>query len=497
MADPTNTNKTIIPDFLVSDAAIAEIQDDKLPKKKDGPLFTVARPQDLLPYLDELEEIFMKRKTTNDDAKIVIAISYMDYQTKKLHYDIAKEARGNWVNFERSLKDCYPESVESGFGSLDTLDRIIAKYKYIALGQLERVRNYVREFKLEADKLMATEVATAGDPHAKIEPLLSNKAAVEAFLSAFHEEFRVTLTRIMPPPPPGRRMEDAYPISTYYEKAKENATMHVAMTGFRDPASRVTSTVVPTTTIVTTPASARYIPDQVTVKQEGDELSHKVMATLDRVETVLRTVVVPQSYSQGYPQQNPPSNGYDSNGQSGGHAFNSNAGPSRQQPRPNRDFDRPREYDRTRFENNRPRPSNFGRCFFCNSTEHMAYNCELQTEYQKVRRWIKKDDDGMFILRDGTLAPAGDENESRKAKIDKIAKERGWEKPTVKSVNFAGDDLYEDPFRVATNTAITVEDMMMQFALMKDSWDGMQAQLARFQKPDEDEGDSNDSQQGN
>ncbi|KAF5373707.1 hypothetical protein D9758_001006 [Tetrapyrgos nigripes] len=405
-------NNTTIPNFKVTNEVLRQVQDDKLPKRKDGPYFTVDRAPDLMKFLDELEELFQNRKVTEADAKILIAVKYMEYETKKLHYDLAVE---------------------------------LNKYRLIPLGQHEKVLKFTREFKLEANKLM-------GD-----EPILSNAEAVALYMMAFADEFIMSMRTVMPRPSEKRRIEDPYPIDTIYEVAIYTASFQLATAfglgmnpltmgatnpeqlggraslnplSWSQPSAKVT--VGESSRTITYPAN------RTGIKLEGDELSSRLLATMDKNEATLKELNTHLSSgvlaslakalvnNQGSTPRAIGSGGYNSNHQ-----------------------------DRHRFE---PRSRDF-KCYFCGSPEHGVQDCPIQDEYINMRKWIRKDSNtGKFVLKDGTPAPLGDDRESHAVKVERIAKARGWDVAITKAVMFMTEEEYEDAY--AKPMDYSVNDLM-------------------------------------
>ena len=96
-----------------------------------------------------------------------------------------------------------------------------------------------------------------------------------------------------------------------------------------------------------------------------------------------------------------------------------------------------------------PRPSNrFNKptnetCYFCNDLNHRQTECPHLKEFLK-REWVVPRNDGTsrIMMKDGGYIPQGDPRESRKEKIERIAKEKGWDKPT--QVMFYEEDTSPD-----------------------------------------------------
>ncbi|THU77214.1 hypothetical protein K435DRAFT_613941, partial [Dendrothele bispora CBS 962.96] len=179
----------------------SQAQSDKLPKRyKVPPIFDAAQPGTLTKYLDELEEIFEVAGVEKEDAKIILALKYMEWATRKIHEGLATECQGDYAKFKEEMKKAYPESVDNGRGSVKRLKDIVNRHRIIPLNQRERFLRYVREFQLELTKLQKP-------PYA-----ISNGEAVKLFLKGLDKEFLRAITLLLPAAAEDRRVEDPYDI---------------------------------------------------------------------------------------------------------------------------------------------------------------------------------------------------------------------------------------------------------------------------------------------
>jgi hypothetical protein len=182
------TFTTNIPNFALSEEAAKQVLNDKLPKCfKITPTFDAREPSMLTKYLDQLEEIFTHTNVTDDDAKIYIALNYMEYETKKLHQGLAKECGKSWMKFKEEMKKAYPESVDSGKGSVAKLKEIVSRHMIIPLSQHERLLKYIRDFTVEYAKLSKPPAA------------ILNAEAVKYFLKGLDKGFMPAMTLLLPP----------------------------------------------------------------------------------------------------------------------------------------------------------------------------------------------------------------------------------------------------------------------------------------------------------
>ena len=80
-------------------------------------------------------------------------------------------------------------------------------------------------------------------------------------------------------------------------------------------------------------------------------------------------------------------------------------------------------------------------CYMCNSKGHLMSDCDYLKEFMK-RGWVLPEGEGSLKLklRDGVRFPRGDANEARYIKIERIAKDRGWDKIEAYFANVEPED---------------------------------------------------------
>ena len=102
-------------------------------------------------------------------------------------------------------------------------------------------------------------------------------------------------------------------------------------------------------------------------------------------------------------------------------------------------------------------------CWFCGSSEHRINECPIQEEYIVTKKWIIKKENGELRLKDGGYVSRGEPGETRQQKVDKIAKQKGWDKSTT--VMFATEAENEAAYGSAAESSM--ESLMWQMILQR------------------------------
>ena len=100
-------------------------------------------------------------------------------------------------------------------------------------------------------------------------------------------------------------------------------------------------------------------------------------------------------------------------------------------------------------------------CYMCQSTEHGVRDCPIQNEFIEKKILIKNKDN-KFTLKDGSPVPYEDSNESRQTKIERIIREKGWDKKTPSTMMFATDWENEQAYFVdeSRNSTVSISNMV-------------------------------------
>lgn len=112
-------------------------------------------------------------------------------------------------------------------------------------------------------------------------------------------------------------------------------------------------------------------------------------------------------------------------------------------------------------------------CFMCKSPEHMMQECPHFTDFMN-RGWLIPEAPGSkrVMLRDGIRMPREDPNMAVWQKIEQIARERGWDKPSAYFANMEDDEEEEYEMQLSQGAKLSAyiskfEDVAERLARME------------------------------
>lgn len=439
----------------LDEAQARQLTSDKGKHVKITEGFEGLRTEDWLGWFEDLENAFLLKGITSDEAKIYLALQSMAYGLRKMAGDLRTAVGRSWPNFKQELQKEW--AIEAKFGSESALQRVIKKHRGMGIDVSESDFNaYQREFKYESRKLQ-TEPA-----------LLSNHTLVGLYLSAFTDGMKdkiiaglqVKLAAKLSQEDAAmreRRKQDPWLLeevmdqaqimvrsglgSSYAYSASERAG---ASTNGKGRVRFMESARAEPPGLITAPKEVEQAVKSVVAappKQESnadDELLmgmsmdvqnhgkqlHEIKKgfshyneKLDRTEkrwdkefAALKQLIM----SSQVPVNSGRSNAYGvSNSGMSGHMQNQSHGAHMQS---------------SGFGGSQGASGGAPQCFMCNGVGHISTECDYQKKFLK-NGWIRFDPDrGRLVLKDGTsipMQPRGDP-EPRFQKIEKIAKNRGW-----------------------------------------------------------------------
>ncbi|KIK52781.1 hypothetical protein GYMLUDRAFT_179762, partial [Collybiopsis luxurians FD-317 M1] len=95
---------------------------------KTAPIFYGTEPDNLLPWLGQLEKIFAAASTKEDQAKKWLALEWMDFRMK-LEWETNEVLLDNTKSWEDELKKGYPDAMNFEKGSKTHLQMIVQKHQ--------------------------------------------------------------------------------------------------------------------------------------------------------------------------------------------------------------------------------------------------------------------------------------------------------------------------------------------------------------------------------
>ncbi|KAK7452232.1 hypothetical protein VKT23_012337 [Stygiomarasmius scandens] len=366
---------------------LSQIQSDKLPKKsKTPPVFNGEDPDTLFDWIEDVEEIFETSGVTQDKAKIELALKWMKRATSREMKQLPSASGSSWDAFKKDLQGCYPETAASAKGSKAKLKSIVEKHRLVPYGSIDKMLAYNRAFKLEAKKLL--------EPPA----LISDPEAVELYLRGLEDKLVEEIYREVrrsPEDTTERRLEAPFTLAEIIAAAETVALKYAGRPAPRSSIKRYEETH-------SLPSSEKR-----RKSEENSEYESKLSRVLDTLQLTSRhleesTTANIRKQDQVLEVLNKIARGGMS---SGGIASVSTMARASQ-----------RQY----------------RCYICDDPEHLVRGCP---DYQRFIQegWIKRDGAGLIIYKDGVLVPESSLGESRKDKILKYVKAKGWDKKIASS----------------------------------------------------------------
>ncbi|THU87645.1 hypothetical protein K435DRAFT_681311, partial [Dendrothele bispora CBS 962.96] len=159
-------------DELYTDQVLTQLRNKDIPKKfsKTPPTWSKKDPEDLIDWLEDVEDTLSQHGVTKGRAKIDYALRWMDQKTKREMEELPAAKGSDWDEFKTALHDCFPEAVATNQGSKIRLEKIVNEHRLVPLGSLDKALQYNRAFGTEARKLMGPE-----------NPVISNSDAVTLY----------------------------------------------------------------------------------------------------------------------------------------------------------------------------------------------------------------------------------------------------------------------------------------------------------------------------
>lgn len=458
--------------FTLSSEAQNEIKSDKLPAvSKKAPEFNKDIPNNLVPWLAAVERHFVVADVKKDDSKKFLALSWMEYNTMQEWLENDAVKTGTWKEMKESLLKGYPESSNHERGSKSRLWQLVEDSSLIPRRAYQKLVAYIRAFNLEANKLM------------KEPAILSNSDAIKYFLHALEDKFRDQILENVEANENNlalakRRPEDPYTLSEIIHCADDLGksfvggmySMEEGPSGYKPEPS--TSRAYPRTKNVPPPKH-----------EHADEWGNKISLSSDKHDLEIRRLEqkVENFFEKDMSQKQAMNSQLDKlvmmaaqNNNQLGMSVNQLANlPTMSAPRMNR-FNK--QVTAVEYL-----------CFLCNDPSHRMGNCPHLADFLN-KGWLVPRNDGTnrVMMKDGGYIPREDGKESRKDKIEKIAKEKGWDQ--TNAVMFYEEDLtpesvfYTQPAESSSRTSSTPKDPMMQLlAQINNKLDSYETRLGNFE----------------
>ncbi|THU89821.1 hypothetical protein K435DRAFT_583080, partial [Dendrothele bispora CBS 962.96] len=105
---------------------LTQLRNKDIPKKfsKTPPTWSKKDPEDLIDWLEDVEDTLSQHGVTEGRAKIDYALRWMDRKTKREMEELPAAKGSDWDKFKTALHDCFPEAVATNQGSKIRLEKI-------------------------------------------------------------------------------------------------------------------------------------------------------------------------------------------------------------------------------------------------------------------------------------------------------------------------------------------------------------------------------------
>ena len=346
------------------------------PQSRDAPSFDADKPEELLRFINRMEDLYKKHGIDNAKDKIEMLGKYADARSEN-EWRYLKTYNGNdFTKFKKELINSYPEAADQEHGSLKKLARLCKEYRGLEQTDLNDLQALVRGLKAEVAKLQT--------PPA----LLSNREAVEQFLGCLDDEFRNNvlsrLEILTIDDEDTVRAEDRFQLDDVIDTAlsigqgsrstyKSNSSR--AGVGASAGAVRGSSRASSSDAAVKVEAELSHLKDSFIVQNRQSEAGLKQLNS--KIEELTRLMTQSRVMSQ-----------------------NASVPPPR-------------------FNVPDPRSRLSGNCFYCNDPGHMKTECPHKADHL-LKGWISIDALGRVKMADGRPIPWSKPGDSVKERIESV-----------------------------------------------------------------------------
>jgi len=141
------------------------------PGSRDAPKFKSSDPEDLIRFINRMEDLWVESKIIDDTEMKKSIVKYTDIDSEEEWSALDTFENGSWKDFKKEVIANYPEVAAAARGTPNRIRQICLKTPKVRLGDVTAIHNFRRKFMTEAKKLLV-------DPQA-----MSNRELVELFLS--------------------------------------------------------------------------------------------------------------------------------------------------------------------------------------------------------------------------------------------------------------------------------------------------------------------------
>jgi hypothetical protein len=148
------------------------------PGAADAPSWDGGNPDLLREFLYKIKRLYKLCNIATDAEKIEWVLDYVSLEVRDDWSTWDEVITPSWDDFEKRLKEEYPETIEVEHGTMQRLRKLCQEYRGLAIDDMATFKQFKRKFVAEAKKLLV--------PPA----IVTNRELVELFVSTLDKEFR-------------------------------------------------------------------------------------------------------------------------------------------------------------------------------------------------------------------------------------------------------------------------------------------------------------------
>lgn len=464
-----------------------ELSSSKLPKDHKVEKFDMAYVGGLLGWIDTSESAFETAGIQEEAVMVRKALDWMTPVTRDMLKGLNSIKKPSWEGFKKALKTIFADAALEEVGSRARLEKIVDRFDPITIHDRQKLQIFKQLFSSEAEKLM-TGV-----------PLISNADAIRLFLAPIDGKLKGIIKSnvqkmVKAEEIATRRREDPYTLDEVMNasiKALDSNLFDVVygvdtissprgivgntQTYRRGPISMPFSPEIPeedTKYLRNFGSTSRAIKDEdVWVDSKRDPRLQEVEQNLESIANIKDTntaivkemKVISSQFKEGMSLMNQLSSMVMQSARAERSSTSNHTIPMV----PQMATARP------------PRPVTTTirqfLCFMCKSPDHMMGECSHYLDFLS-KGWLVPEAPGSkrVMLRDGIRMPREDPTVATWQKIEQIARDRGWDKPSAYFANMEDDD--DEEYELQMSQGVKLSAYMSKFEDVAERLKKMEAQ---------------------
>ncbi|KAF8214603.1 hypothetical protein K438DRAFT_1520413, partial [Mycena galopus ATCC 62051] len=125
------------------------------PWDRNAPSFESEEADDLMTFVDHVDQILELAGITDDAERKKRLVSYLSVKKNDIWKGLPSYEDGTYEKFLSDVYKIYPEVKSTRVGSIDALNKLCKKYRYIAITDEGILKRFGAEFQSMVKKLLA------------------------------------------------------------------------------------------------------------------------------------------------------------------------------------------------------------------------------------------------------------------------------------------------------------------------------------------------------